>query len=171
MRSLSRKQLKKFYKQHKFKHNKDIVVILENIQYARNVASFFRTADAINVSKVILSGISPTPPFGKDLRKASRNKEKLVKWEYVKEATETIQKLKKEGYTIIALELTDKSVPYTEANYPKQVAIVAGNESYGITKDTLEHCDSAVYIPMYGKGKSLNVHVALAVLCFHVVQY
>lgn len=170
MKQLNRKQLKKFYKQHKFKHDKDIVVILENIQYARNVASFFRTADALGITKIYLTGISPTPPFGKDLRKASRNKEKVVKWEYKEETGNAIENLKSEGYKIFALELTDVSKPYFKVKYPKKIAIIAGNESYGITNATLKHYDEAVFIPMYRKGRSLNVQVALAILGYQIIS-
>lgn len=170
MQQFSNKQLKKFYKQNRFQHTKDIVIILENIQYARNIASFFRTADALNVTKVYLTGISTKPPFGKDLSKASRNKHKTVKWEYHKQTPKVIQKLKPQGYKIFALELTDKSLLYTQVSYPKKVAIIAGNETYGITKATLKCCDEAIFIPMYGKGKSLNVHVALAVLGYWIIH-
>lgn len=170
MKQLNPKELKNFYKQNNLKHDKDIVIILENIQYARNVASFFRTADALKVSKIYLTGISKTPPLGKDLKKASRNKELTVPWEYVKDITRTIEKLKTDGFTITALEITDKSIPYNKFNYPKRIAIIAGSEVYGVTKEKLEQCDNAVYIPMYGKGKSLNVHVALAILCYHIIS-
>ncbi|MBW7959175.1 MAG: tRNA methyltransferase, partial [Candidatus Promineofilum sp.] len=49
-----------------------------------------------------------------------------------------------------------------------KTCLVVGHEDHGITKATLAACDSAVFLPMYGKGLSLNVHVALAVVLYHI---
>ena len=43
-----------------------------------------------------------------------------------------------------------------------------GHEDHGVTRATLAVCDAAVFVPMYGKGLSLNVHVALAVVLYHI---
>ncbi len=146
----------------------EIVVIGENIQYATNVASLFRIFDAIKVKELILTGISIKPPFGKDLKKASRNKEESLPWKYVEHPGKDIQRLKKLGYEIIALEVTDKGTRFSDRNYPEKVCIVIGNETYGVTRNTLEKVDSSVYLPMFGKGASLNVTVAAAILCYHI---
>lgn len=146
--------------------------MLEDIQYARNVASMFRTADAAGVSKIYLVGNSQTPPFGKDLQKASRKKERSVKWEYKENAGKAIKYLKSKDYLIAMLEVTDKAIPISEFKYrfgPEQkVCLVAGNEVNGIRKTTLEKSDIDLFIPLRGKGASLNVSVAVAVGLFMV---
>ena len=35
---------------------------------------------------------------------------------------------------------------------------------------SLAVCDRAVYLPMYGRGASLNVHVSLGVAAYHILQ-
>ena len=167
MRLILKKEIKKLFK--KTKQEIDFVVIVENMQYARNVAELFRVADALHVRKVYLTGISQKPPFGKDLQKVSRTKEEHVAWEYIEKNHNLINKLKKEGYKIIALELTDTSVPVDEFinnDIPTKIAIIVGNEVYGITKDTLNFCDDSVHLKMYGKGSSLNVTVSLSILLY-----
>ena len=170
MKQLTKKEIKK--KNKRFKRHQNIVLLLENIQYARNVASIFRTADAGGVSEIILTGISHTPPFGKDLVKASRHKEKRLPWTKAKSSGKAIEKLKKQGFKIIAVELTDDAIPidqlkqYTEQM--QKICFVLGNETYGITKKTLNRCDLAVSIPMYGKGASLNVSVAAGIVLFAI---
>lgn len=149
---------------------KEVVVIAENIQYARNVASLFRILDAVKAKELILTGISQKPPFGKELQKVSRHKELSLPWKYFEHPGNEINKFKKQGYEIIALEITDNSVHYAKRKYSSKVCIVIGNETYGVTKGTLEKADSSVYLPMYGKGASLNVTMSLVVLCYHILN-
>jgi tRNA (guanosine-2'-O-)-methyltransferase len=170
MKQLQKKALKKFMKNKDFKYDKDVVVIMENIQYARNVAAFFRTADGLGIKKLYLTGISRKPPFGKSLKKASRHKEKRVNWEYIENTSLVIDKLKEEGYKIIALEITDEPQKYHNYEYPQKVALIAGSEVFGVKPDTLKQCDDSVFIPMYGKGRSLNVHIASAIVLSHIIH-
>lgn len=168
MRRLDKKQIKKQSKA--LKRNQQIYLLLENIQYATNVASSFRTADAAGVKKIFLTGISKQPPFGKDLRKTSRSKERSVHWEYVQESATVIRKLKQRGFTIVAIELAEGAIPlhklYETMQEHENICFVAGSEVYGVTNSTLDLCDYAVQVPMYGKGASLNVSVATAVVLF-----
>lgn len=170
MKQLTKKEAKKLFKRNKRK--KDIILVLENIQYARNVASLFRVADATGVSKVILTGISHTPPFGKDLVKASRHKERSVPWVKKETTGKALEPLKKKGYKIVAIEITDDAIDYAvlkdKLSHEDKLCLIAGNETYGITKKTLERCDLATYIPLYGKGGSLNVVVATGIILFSI---
>ena len=68
MKQLRGKEIKKYFK-NKPKRDYDVVVVLENIQYAKNVANIFRTSESAGVKKIYLTGISHHPPFGKDLKK------------------------------------------------------------------------------------------------------
>ena len=164
---LTKKQIKRLMK--KYKPPLNLYLVLENIQYARNVASIFRIADAMRVKKIYLTGISHTPPFGKELTKVSRHKEKSVPWEYVKDTPKVLNYLKKHNITPVAIELTNMAVPFYEFEYPTDLALVVGNENYGITRKTLQYIHHAVFIPMFGKGASLNVHVSLAIVGFHAL--
>lgn len=169
MKQLRGIELKRFMKKIP-RHNNDIILILENIQYARNVAGMFRTADAIGIKKIYLTGISHKPPFGKDMQKASRNKEKSVQWSYSEHSGKVINKYKKQGYQIVGLEITDESVDYRDFKFGQRICIVVGNETYGIVKNTIEKLENSVFIPMYGKGASLNVGVSMAVLLYRIVE-
>lgn len=167
MKPLLKKEIKKLFKE--YKQKVDFVLIAENIQYARNVAELFRIADALRVKKIVLTGISHKPPFGNDLLKVSRSKEKHVQWEYTDKSFNTIDKLRSEGYVITALEITDEALDvsdYIKNLKSKKIAVVIGNEVYGVTKELLTHCDNSVYLPMYGKGSSLNVSVSLGILLY-----
>lgn len=169
MKQLRGKEVKKFFK-NQSKRDHDIVLILENIQYAKNVANIFRTAESAGVKKIYLTGISQKPPFGKDLKKVSRNAENKVKYEYFDKTLEILPVLKEESYHIIAIELTDNNILLPDLkNYledKRKVCFVAGNEDSGVNRTTLEQCDVAVTIPMYGKNPSLNVNVSVGIVLF-----
>jgi tRNA (guanosine-2'-O-)-methyltransferase len=143
--------------------------LLQSVAYPVNVGSIFRVADACNVEEIILTGITPVPPHP-TVSKVARGKEQQVRWRYVEDSQEAIAALKGEGYVICALEVTDQSVPYYVFDYPARVCLVVGHEDHGVTRQTLALCDAAVFVPMYGKGRSLNVHVSLGVVCYHILH-
>lgn len=169
MKPLRGTQLKRFHrafkKEHPLQHN--IAAILQDVEYPVNVGSIFRIADAVKVDELILTGITPTPP-NPTIIKAGRNKHTRVRWKYEKEEKETITRLKEDGYSIVALEIVEGAKPYYEVEWPAKTCLVVGHEDHGVTRATLEMCDDFVYIPMRGKGASLNVHVALAIVMFHI---
>jgi len=66
--------------------------------------------------------------------------------------------------------LANDAVPYQEYDYPEKTCLVVGHEDHGVTKAVLNECDAAVFLPMYGKGRSLNVHVALSIVLYHILH-
>lgn len=142
-----------------------IVLVLDNVLDTYNIGSFFRLADALGVEKLYLCGPVVTPPNLK-IHRASIGTWKWVPWEHFSEVGECLQKLKTDGYQIIACEQEKNSVNYQKAKYKFPLAIVAGSEMYGISKDTQKLCDQIIEIPMYGINVSMNVLVATAVIAF-----
>jgi tRNA (guanosine-2'-O-)-methyltransferase len=78
--------------------------------------------------------------------------------------------VKSEGYHLVAIEIAEGAVSYTEYEFPAKVCLVLGNEETGVYPKVMRHRDGAVFIPMFGKGRSMNVHVAAAVGAFHAVM-
>jgi tRNA (guanosine-2'-O-)-methyltransferase len=169
MKQLRGTDLKRFNRAYRRAHppQHDIVLLLQNVEYATNVGSIFRIAEGCRVAEMILSGITPTPPHPR-ISKVARGKVRRVPWQHVERPDQAVDALKGNGYRICAVELTDNAVPYYEYNYPEKICLVVGHEEHGIPGHTLDLCDDAVFIPMYGKGLSLNVHVALAIACYHI---
>ncbi len=152
-------------------------LILHNIRSVYNVGSIFRTADAMGVSKIILSGYTPLPVdrFGlprKDFAKVSLGAEQTVRWEQTKTFAQAIKKLKKENYFVVAVEQDKKSVSLFDFKTPKNipVALVLGNEVKGLSPSALKLCDKIVEIPMKGKKESLNVSVAAGIAMFTLLR-
>lgn len=172
MKQLRGTPLKRFLRDFKRANQpeRDLALVLQSVMYPVNVGSLFRIADATRVSHMYLCGITPTPP-NKTIVKVGRGKDRNVPWSQVETVEEVLATLKADGYHISALEITDASLPYYEVTYPRKLAVIVGNEDHGVTRGALEFCDSSVFVPMYGKGQSLNVHVSVAVLMYHVLHY
>lgn len=149
-----------------------IYIILDNVLDTYNVGAIFRLADATAVTKVLLCGETLTPPDHK-IKKASVNTWQWVNWEYYHTTREAIESLRKEvpGVQVVAVELDEKSVPYTEFDYTFPVALVVGHESDGISQEILDLCDVTVELPMYGVNVSLNVMVSLGIALYEVVRH
>ena len=150
-------------------------IILHNIRSVYNVGSAFRTADALGVEKIFLTGYTPTPldRFGqprKDLAKVALGAEKTLVWEYVKSPATLIERLKREGVQCIAVEQSPQSVDYKKAKVQYPVAFLFGNEVSGVSKSLLSRMDVIAEIPMSGKKESLNVSVSLGVALFRMLD-
>ena len=154
-----------------------LVLILHNIRSVHNVGSIFRTADAAGVSRIILSGYTPTPldRFNqprKDLAKVALGAEKSVPWDVSRNLGRTLEKLKKEGFSLAALEQDARSTPlfsYTpEPSTP--IALRVGNEVRGVSAPLRNKMDVLLEIPMRGKKESLNVSVATGIALFALLR-
>ena len=157
------------------RNNIEVVVILHNIRSVYNVGSVFRTADAVGVSKIYLTGYTPTPldRFGrerKDVAKSALGAQKSVAWEYAKSVGSVIKKLKKEEFEIVAVEQSEYSIDYKKYKPEQKVAFLFGNEVRGVSKQLLSKCDKIIEIPMKGKKESLNVSVSAGVVLFGVLD-
>ncbi len=171
MKPLIGTDLKRFLRDYKRAHKPsfDLVALLQSVEYPANVGSIFRVADGAGVTELVLTGITPTPPHP-TIDKVGRFKSLRVPWRYEQDSVAAITDLQAQGYHVVAVELTDTAVPYHQYTYPQKTCLVVGHEDHGVTKATLAACDSAVFLPMYGKGRSLNVHVALSIVIYHILH-
>jgi tRNA G18 (ribose-2'-O)-methylase SpoU len=143
-------------------------VILHNIRSAYNVGAIFRTADAVGIDKLYLTGYTPTPDKNKKIEKTALDAQNYVAWEYYKNIGYLLKKLKKQGFKIVALEQSDKSIPYYKFKPKFPLVLVVGNEVRGLNKRILVQVDYVLEIPMFGKKESLNVAVAFGIVAYSV---
>ena len=154
--------------------DKRVCLILHNVRSNHNVGSIFRTADAVGVSKIFLSGYTPAPTdrFGREVKEISKTAlgaEKNIEWEKIKNTNTLIKKLKKEKVLIIGVEQSKKSVDYKKIKINSPVVFIFGNEVNGLPKLILNKCDIVAEIPMKGKKESLNVSVSAGVFLFRIL--
>jgi 23S rRNA (guanosine2251-2'-O)-methyltransferase len=153
----------------------ETVLILPDIRSALNVGAIFRTADACGISKIYATGYTPRPTdqFGriqKDIAKSALGAETWVPWEYKKSVIPLIRSLKKDGFNIIAIEQSDKSIDYKKIKKTSKIAFIVGPEVEGLSEKILNECDFIAQIPMKGKKESLNVSVATGIALFRILD-
>lgn len=155
----------------KKENQRENIVILNDIRSVENVGAIFRTADAVGIDKIYLTGYTPTPldRFGRkrgDLAKSALGAEEFIQWEQKKSVSALLTKLKKENFQIIGIEQDKRSIDYRKVKIKNKNAFIVGTEVTGIPKDILNKCDVIAEIPMRGKKESLNVSVATGVALF-----
>ena len=142
-----------------------LIVILDDIRSLNNIGSIFRTADAFIIEKIILCGITASPP-NKDIQKTALGSTESVDWEYQKNVSLVIENLKKEGVYIWSIEQTENSSKLNKlkiSNNHKH-AIILGNEVKGVSQNAIDLSDNVIEIPQFGTKHSLNVSACSAIL-------
>ena len=156
-----------------------LYLILHNIRSLHNVGSCFRTADGAGAAKIFLTGYTgkPVDKFGrlnKEIKKTALGAEEIIPWEYHKNVSQAIEKLKKEKVFVVALEQSPDAIDYKifREKYGKRlndftgIALVVGNEVRGLSPQILKKCGATIEIPMAGRKESLNAAVACGIALF-----
>ena len=106
----------------------------------------------------------------KEIAKTALGAEISIPWEYEKNVSKIIKRLKLEGAQIIAIEQDKNSLDYKKIKPKFPVAFILGNEVKGISKPLLKSCDVITEIPMMGNKESLNVSVSAGVALFRILN-
>ena len=138
-----------------------VVVVLDNVRSAQNVGAFFRTSDAFAIERVMLCGITATPP-SRDIHKSALGAELTVEWEHYASTEECAMRLREQGYTLLCVEQVEGAVMLDklQVEQDRRYALVFGNEVAGVAQGVVDLCDGAIEIPQAGTKHSLNVSVA-----------
>ncbi|MFV0565377.1 MAG: TrmH family RNA methyltransferase [Flavobacteriaceae bacterium] len=142
----------------KFKPKKfPITVVAHQVTNAPNIGSLFRICDAFGVEKLVLCGQHIA--FGRKAIKTARATEKTVTYAIETETLPIIKNLKTEGYQIIALEITNNSTPVHQFKIStnKPIALIVGDENFGVPEEILNLSHHIVHIDMFGQNSSMNV--------------
>lgn len=146
-----------------------IAVVLDHVRSLHNVGSVFRTSDAFCIEEVLLCGITAQPPHP-EIHKTALGAEESVSWRYFKETDEAVDYLRKQGYTLLAVEQCEGSTLLQNfcKEEGKRYAIVLGNEVKGVQQHIVDKCDGCIEIPQWGTKHSLNVSVAAGIVLWHL---
>lgn len=150
---------------------KPLVLVLDNIRSLNNVGSAFRTADAFLLEKIYLCGITGKPPH-REINKTALGATETVEWEYRESVSELIRQLAQEGYKIVLVEQIDSSTMLMDfkPHRDDHLALVFGNEVFGVDENLLPEAHYCVEIPQYGTKHSLNVAVSIGIVVWTVLE-
>lgn len=164
--------------------DRQIILVAHDIRSCHNVGSLLRTADGLGVEKVYLSGYTPYPAMRGDGRlpheaakinrqisKTALGAEKSVNWEYAKKIDDVFEKLKSQGFPVVALEQAPNSKNLADFKPPAKIALIIGNEITGLSSKLMAVSSGLIEIPMLGAKESFNVAQAAAMALYHLRFY
>lgn len=148
-----------------------LILILDDIRSLHNIGSVFRTADAFLVEKIILCGITATPP-NKEIHKTALGATETVAWEHYENVLEVITALKKEKVVTLAIEQVESSVFLQDfkVDPAQKYALVFGNEVHGVAQEAVALCDGCIEIPQLGTKHSLNISVSAGIVVWDLFK-
>ena len=147
-----------------------IILVLDNIRSLNNVGSAFRTSDAFLIESIYLCGVTGTPPKP-EIEKTALGATETVSWKYFKTTQEAINDLKQQGFYIASIEQAKNSVMLNQFQKPQQpLALVFGNEVYGVEQEIINQSDVCLEIPQFGTKHSFNVSVSMGIVLWEILR-
>jgi tRNA G18 (ribose-2'-O)-methylase SpoU len=147
-----------------------ITLVCDNVSNAPNIGSLFRIADAFGISDIIFCGANVA--LGKRMTKTSRSTEKYVSHKIEEHIEEVIDDLKAKNYFLLALEITENSTDLTQfsLNTKQPIALLLGDENFGISETILSKVNAIVHIEMFGNNSSMNVVQATSIALYELTK-
>ena len=147
-----------------------VTVVCDNVTDASNIGSLFRTCDAFGVEKLILCGKDIS--LGRKMKKTSRATEMFVNFELKSSASEVVARLKNQDYQIISLEIASSSTSINSYNFSttKPIALVIGDENFGVSEAILNDSEAILHIDMFGNNSSMNVVQATNIALYEITK-
>ena len=148
-----------------------LVVVLDNVRSLHNVGSVFRTSDAFRVERIMLCGITATPPSA-EIHKTALGAEDVVEWQYFESTMDAVAALREQGYNVYSIEQCQGSVALQDfvATVGERYAVVLGNEVKGVQQTVVDASDGAIEIPQFGTKHSLNVSVTAGMVIWEFAK-
>ena len=147
-----------------------IILVLDNVRSLNNIGSAFRTSDAFLIEAIYLCGVSGTPP-NKEIEKTALGATKTVAWKYFATTQLALHELKLNGYYVASIEQAKQSVMLNAfKNTAKSIALVFGNEVYGVEQEIINQSDVCIEIPQFGSKHSFNVSVSMGIVLWELLR-
>lgn len=156
-----------FFNEDKIKTNGKYL-LLENVQDPSNLGAIGRTAEALGVDGLIISGGCDI--YNPKALRASMGAFFRLKVIACEDVPAFVKRAKEMGITVAASTPDDSAVNITEADFSGGVIMIVGNEGNGVTEETMDAASLKVTIPMGGRAESLNASTAAAILMWEMMR-
>ncbi|MEP6584203.1 MAG: RNA methyltransferase [Ginsengibacter sp.] len=151
------------------KRQPDITVVLENVFDPHNVSAVMRTCDAVGIQDVYILN-NRIPPHKKWGYRSSSTANKWLNIHQFTEAESCFKEIRKGYKHIYTTHLSEDSVEIFDLDFTESIALVFGNETFGVSEEILKFSDGNFIIPQVGIIKSLNISVACAVTLYEAFR-
>jgi tRNA (guanosine-2'-O-)-methyltransferase len=151
------------------KRQNSIAVVLENVFDPHNVSAVMRTCDSVGIQEMytINTRTSPRKKWG---FKSSSSANRWITVHQFTNAEECFFELRKQFAKILTTHLSSDAVGLYEIDFTESIALVFGNETFGVSEDIRALADGNFIIPQVGIIRSLNISVACAVTIYEAYR-
>lgn len=147
------------------------IVILDNIRSPFNVGSIIRSCDCFGFSEILLCGITPSPNNNKKVKRTANGSDRHIAIRQFENIIDAINYAKNDKkLDIYALETVENSINLNNFNEHNNIAIIIGNEEFGISDEVFNLCKNFILIPTVGIKNSLNVANAFSILGYKLLE-
>jgi tRNA G18 (ribose-2'-O)-methylase SpoU len=148
-----------------------VEILIDGLRTPQNIGMCLRLSEAFGVQNVFLHKESPDPS-NRSVKKTAREEEKNLNLHYYEDVISQIKKRQERGFSIISLELTDKSKSIDTYTFTKSkpICLVIGSERNGIQQEILNQSDDILSIDMFGSNSSLNVATSLSIALYEITK-
>lgn len=145
------------------------IAVLENVMNPQNTGAVFRSAAALGMDAVLLTD-EGSDPLTRRASRVSMGTVFQVPWAYLPKGLPWQETLHNMGFLTAATVLREDSVNIADPRLRdiEKLAVVIGNEGYGLNDSTIRRCDYAVKIPMFHGVDSLNAAAAAAIAFYQL---
>ncbi len=147
----------------------NLTVVLENVFDPHNVSAVMRTCDAVGIQDVYILN-NRIPPHKKWGYKSSSTAAEWLTVHQFSDAEWCFREIRNKYEKIYTSFLGTKSSGLYEMNLTESIALVFGNETFGVSDEIRKYSDGDFIIPQVGIIKSLNISVACAVTLYEAFR-
>ena len=144
-------------------------IVVEDLYQAHNASAVLRSCDCFGVQYVHFIENKNAMKVSSEIALGAEGWVSIKKHNGAENNTRAcLQKLKDEGFRIVATSPHKNDVTIDQLPVDKKMALVFGTEKEGISQDVMEMADEFVKIPMYGFTESFNISVSAALYMYEL---
>lgn len=148
---------------------RNFTVVLDRLEDTFNMAAVLRTCEGMGLQDVHVIR-NPDAPFAPN-SKVTQGCDKWLDLHVHRDFKSCAELLKKNGYRVLASAIQPGATSLFELKFDQKIAIVLGNERFGVSDEVLTHSDGTFWIPMRGFSQSMNISAAASACITRAISW
>lgn len=148
---------------------RNVTVVLDRLEDAFNMAAVLRTCEGMGLQDVHIVR-NPQVKFQPN-GAVTQGCDKWLDLHFHRDFKSCAELLKARGYRVLASAIRPGATSLFELEFDRKVAMVLGNERFGVSDEVLEHADGTFWIPMRGFSQSMNISAAASACITQAVAW
>lgn len=148
---------------------RNVTVVLDRLEDTFNMAAVLRTCEGMGLQDVHVIR-NPDAKFAPN-SKVTQGCDKWLDLHVYRDFKTCAAALKQKGYRVMASAIRPGATSLFELKFDEKIALVLGNERFGVSDEVLAHSDGTFWIPMRGFSQSMNISAAASACVTRAVSW